>query len=155
MKKRLSAVIELVLLMAMVVPSIAVAVPKQPSARAKGKPIFVSHPYTKKKTVKVARDFKAWGYIKTWRGRPLTSEATATIVVQKWNGRRSWETSESLASTATISATGKFKQKTNYSATLNIGTKGRYRLRTKLVWTDSAGVVRTKNSSWKYIWIKK
>ncbi len=77
-------------------------------------------------------------------------------MVQKWNGRRSWETSDKLGLDRDHrQSTGKFKKRTNYGATLNIGTKGRYRLRTKLVWTDSAGVERHKWSSWKYIWIKK
>ncbi len=72
MKKRLSAVIVLVLLMAMVVPSIAVAVPKQAShsTKAKGKPIFVSHPYTKKKTVKIGQGLQGMGLHQDLAQRP-------------------------------------------------------------------------------------
>ena len=43
------------------------------------------HPYTKKSTLKVNTSFTTWGYIKTAKNAPLTSESTVTIEVQAWN----------------------------------------------------------------------
>lgn len=138
------------LALVMVVPAVAVA--KAP-AHPKGKPTFVSHPYTKKKTVKLGSQFRVWGYINTWHRVPLTSDATLTIVVKQKIGH-SWETSAGLTTTATISASGKFRKKTNYNTYMTIGAKGSYRLRAVLVWTDTNGVQHTKWSSYKNIKVK-
>ena len=57
--------------------------------------------------------------------------------------------------TATVSATGHFKGKTNYLAKLTISHTGRYRLRAKLVWTNAKGVVKKLWSTRKYFRVYK
>jgi len=149
----MTVVLVAALVLAMAVPAVAGAKPAA-RAKAKGKPTFVSHPYTKKDTMKTGADFRVWGYINTWHRVALTTESTLTIQVQKWKGGRSWETSAGLATTATVSPSGTFKKKTNYATHMAVGLKGRYRLRASLVWTDTKGVQHTRRSSWKYIRIK-
>jgi hypothetical protein len=56
-----------------------------------------------------------------------------------------------LDTTGTLSATGKFRNKTNYTAVMNIAATGRYRLHAKLVWIDAGGVSHEKWSCWEYI----
>lgn len=146
MRKWLTAALVVVLVFALAVPAMG--------APVKGfrKPTFISHPYVKYSKVKAGRNFTTWGYVNP----RLASgqEATVTIFVQSYKGHGSWETSSGLETTAALSATGRFKRKTNYSATMNIGAVGRYRMRAKLVWKDSNGNVKTKWSSLKYIWIR-
>ena len=156
MKRFFAIALITALVLGMAVPAVGVARQGKSKGRATGKPTFVSHPYTKHSKLKINKDFKTWGYVKTWKRAPLTQDATLTIRAQKWNsGTRSWEASAGLMTTATISPTGKFKKKTNYSAVMNIGSTGRYRLRAKLVWMDAKGVEHTKWSSRKYLKLVK
>jgi len=162
MKRILTGAVVAALVLAMAVPAVGIAKPGRAFSKPRpvaakrvfGKPIFVSHPFTKRDTVKAGQAFTAWGYINTWHGVALTTDATVTVRVQKWKGGRSWETSAGLATTATLAPSGKFKRKTNYTAGMNIGLAGRYRLVAVLVWKDAKGVQRTTCSSWKYIRVK-
>lgn len=129
-----------------------------PTAYAKkappAKPVFVSHPYSKQNVVKAGKNFSTWGYIAP-KLSANTTETTTTIYVQLYVGHGSWVATDSLNATATLSSNGKFKKKTNYTATLNFANKGRYRMRAKFVWTDANDVQHIKWSSLKYFWIKK
>ncbi len=137
------------LLVAALVMSVASPALAAPKAKAKKKPVKISHPYTSKYKKKVDRDFKTWGYIRNKSS--VSSEATVTIVVAKWEGKRSWVTSSGLETQAKIYSTKKYKNAKKYKATMNIDTKGRYRMRAVLRWVDSKGVARVKRSSWKYV----
>ncbi len=155
MRKVMTAALVAALVLAMGVPTVALAKPvARIVVKAKGKPTFVSHPYTKRDTVKAGAAFSTWGYVNTWRAVPLSTDSTLTIQVQKWKSGRSWETSTALETTAKLATSGKFKKKMNYTAALNIGVAGRYRLVAVLTWKDAQGVQRTKWSSWKYIRIR-
>jgi hypothetical protein len=132
------------LLVAVLVLSVAAPAMAKPAK----KPVFVSHPYTAKYKNKVATDFKAWGYI---RPRVTSAESTVTIVVAKWEGKRSWVTSSGLEATAKTYPAKKFKHATKYMATMNVPVTGRYRMRAVYEWVDSKGAVQTKRSSWKYV----
>jgi hypothetical protein len=158
MRKWIVAALVVVLALALGVPSLALANGNQSvrvAAKAKGRPTFVSHPYTKRDVVVAGTDFGVWGYVNTWHSVPLsTSDSTLTIQVQKWNGGHSWEATSGLNTTGTLTAKGAFKRKLNYGATMNIGLSGLYRLTAVLVWRDAKGVERTTWSCWKYLWIK-
>jgi len=137
------------LLVAVLVLSVAAPAMAKPAK----KPVFITHPYTSKYRNKVATDFKTWGYI---RPRVSTStESSVTIVVAKWEGKRSWVTSSGLEAAATLKPSKKFKHKTKYKATMNIPATGRYRMRAVYKWVDSKGAVHAKRSSWKYIKVIK
>lgn len=152
MKRFRALLTVMVLVLVVAMPAAAVA----KSVKAAGRPTFISHPYTKNSTLRIDKDFRTWGYVNTWKRAPLTKDATVTIAVEKWNASaRSWESSGGLATTATVSASGKFKKKTNYFANMKIGITGRYRMRAMLVWMDTAGVEHTKWSSRKYFKMKK
>lgn len=149
MKRWFTIVLVGVLVFAMVVPTAAIGVSVKTGA-----PRFVSHPFTKKSTLELGKDFAVWGYVRTFKNRAISSDASLTIEVQRWKSKHSWEASSSLTASTALSATGKFHNKTNYTATMNIGTKGRYRLRAVLVWHDSSGDHRMR-STWKYIRVEK
>lgn len=122
-------------------------------AKAKAKPVKVTHPYTAKYRNKVAVDFKTWGYI-----RPRISsstDSTLTIAVAKWEGKRSWVTSSGLEADAALYPAKKFKKATKYRATMNISQAGWYRMRAVYQYEDAKGTPRTKRSSWKYVRIVK
>lgn len=137
------------LLVAALVLSVASPALAAPKAKAKKKPVKISHPYTYKYKNKVATDFKTWGYIRNKSS--ISEEATVTIKVAKWEGKRSWVTSSGLETQAKVYKTKKFKNAKKYKAVMNIDTKGRYRMRAVLTWIDSQGVERMKRSSWKYV----
>jgi len=101
----------------------------------------VSHPYMRSVKHHAGKAFKVWGYISPTL--PDTTEATLTISVQKLT-RRGWVAKPSLMTTGTVSQSGKFKNKTNYTDTVRFPSAGRYRMRVKLVWTDAADTVDTK-----------
>lgn len=105
-----------------------------------------SHPYFKKAKHRRGVAFRTWGYVSPRLAS--TTEATVTIRVQKWNGHGKWITDTSLDQTATISATGRFKRKTNYTALLTVPKTGRYRAGAVLVYKDSSAVVHTRWSSY-------
>jgi len=137
------------LLVAILVLSVAAPAIAKPAK----KPVSISHPYTVKYRNKVAKDFKAWGYIKPKLSS--STESTVTIVVAKWEGKRSWVTSAGLEAQAKTYQVKKYKNRTKYKATMNMPVKGRYRMRAVLTWIDAKGVERVKRSSWKYIKVVK
>lgn len=149
MKRWFTIVLVGVLVIALAAPAVAVG-----TSTKTGAPRFVSHPYTKKSTLELGKDFAVWGYVRTFKNRPISGDASVTIEVQRWKSKHSWEASSGLTASTMLSATGKFRNKTNYTATMDIGAKGRYRLRAVLVWHDSKGDHRMR-SSWKYIRVEK
>jgi hypothetical protein len=112
---------------------------------AKPAPLLPSHPYLAKKKQKRARTFKVWGYVPPKLSG--ASNATMTVYVQRSKAKGKWVAVSSLTTTATLSATGKFKNKTNYVAKLKISRVGKYRTRVKLVCLNADGVQVTKWSS--------
>lgn len=144
MRKWIVPLLVAVLVLSVAAPAMAKAKPKPAK-----KPVFITHPYTAKYKNKVATDFKTWGYIKPRLAK--STESTVTIVVAKWEGKRSWVASSGLEATAKSYPSKKFKNRTKYKATMNIPEKGRYRMRAVVEWVDSKGEVRVKRSSWKYI----
>jgi hypothetical protein len=118
----------------------------KPAAKAKPKPTKVSRPYIARGKTKPGVAFSTWGFITPTLA--TSTPATLTIAVDTYMGQGSWATTSGVAATATISPTGKFKNKTNYTASLTIDRPARYRLRAKLVYIDAKGVERTKLSSW-------
>ena len=146
MRKWIAPLLVAVLVMSVAAPALA-------APKAKKKPVKISHPYTAKYKNTVATDFKTWGYIRNKSA--MSSESTVTIKVAKWEGKRSWVASSGLETQAKVYSTKKFKNAKKYKATMNIDTKGRYRMRAVLTWVDSQGVERMKRSSWKYVKIVK
>jgi len=120
------------------------------SHRYTAKRVFISHPYVSKHKVKAGADFKAWGYVKQRVAK--STESTVTIVVAKWEGKRSWVASSGLETIGTLKArNNKFKNKMKYKATMNVPATGRYRMRATIEWVDAKGATHEKRSSWKYI----
>jgi len=115
--------------------------------------VTVSHPYLAKNKVRLERDFNTWGYIKPVALK--STESTITIVVAKWEGKRSWVASSGLEAKGSFKNAKRFKNKTRYNAELKIPATGRYRMRAVLEWVDAKGVVRVKGSSWKYFRVVK
>jgi hypothetical protein len=127
----------------------------KPAAKkvVKKKSTSVSHPYIAKGKRKQGVAFKTWGYVAP--KLRASTPTTLTIVVQSYMGHGSWVTTSGVAATATVAPKGKFKNKTNYTASLTIDRAARYRLRAKLVYVDTKGVERTKWSSWLYMRVYK
>jgi hypothetical protein len=128
-------------------PAPKAAAPKVAAPKA----TTVSHPYVSKRRHHAGSTLWISGFVSP---RISASTATLTISVQKLSAG-SWETSASLATTGTVKQSGKFKHKTNYTAGVVIGQAGRYRLRAKLVWTDTKGIKHTKWSKLLYVRIYK
>jgi len=117
-------------------------------AKAKAKKTAISHPYVSKRKHRVGITFAVWGFISPRLHN--ANEATLTINVQQYAGHGSWVATSGLETTGTVSQSGKFKHKTNYTAAMNITQAGSYRMRTKLIWTDAKGVERTRWSKLCY-----
>jgi len=115
------------------------------------KSTVVSHPYVAKGRHRPGHSLKVWGYIAPKLSN--TSETTLTILVQK-KVKGSWVTSDTLATTGTVTAKGKFRHKTNYHATLHL-PKGDYRLRAQLVYLDSKSIEQTATSQFLRIRIHR
>ncbi len=129
----------------------AYAAAKAPAAK-RAKPTSVSHPYITKRRHVANRSFKVWGYVAPRLARG--TESTVTLSVQQWQGSGSWVTTEGVSATATVSAKGPFKKKTNYRANMTIPVAGRYRMAATLVWKDADGVEHTKTSKFLIFRIK-
>ena len=146
MKRYLPVLLVIALAASMVVPAVAYA----RMGKAPDRPTFVSRPFTKHVVNKVGTDFAAWGYVKTHKAKPLTTGAAATIYVWKWTRVKSpkvhysWESSAGLTTAAVLSTTTPTPHcRTKYATKMNIGAKGLYKLRTKLVWVDAKSITRT------------
>lgn len=113
---------------------------------AKPAPLRPSHPYLAKAKHKMGRTFKIWGYVPPKLAG--ATNATMTVYVQRANAKGKWVSVPSLATTATLSATGKFKNKTNYVSAMKVNRAGRYRTRVKLVCRNSGGAELTKWSTY-------
>lgn len=119
---------------------------------AKPKATVVSQVFASRGKHRASKTLSVWGYISP--KLPNIHEATLTVCAARAVGH-SWVTTSSMNATGTIAAKGKFKNKTNYKARLNLSRAGWYRLRTKLVYTDAKGVEQTKWSKAVYIRIFK
>lgn len=119
---------------------------------AKPKVLMPSHPYLAKSKNKLGRAFGVWGFIPPKLCG--TTNATATITVSRY-AHSKWTSVPSLSTTATLSTTGHFKNKTNYATKLTVNRGGSYRMRVRLVYLDSKGVQHTKLSTWKKFSIRK
>ena len=119
----------------------------KPATTAANKPkaTVVSHPYKSAKKAKAGVGFKLWGYVSP--KLPNTNEATLTISVQQRKSDGSWVATSGLTTRGTVSASGTFKNKTNYTATMKVGAVGRFRVQAKLVWVDAKGVAHSKKST--------
>jgi len=108
MRKWIAPLLIAVLVMSVAAP--AMAKPAKAKSAKKQVSITITHPYTAKYKNKVGTDFKTWGYIKPRLS--ASSESTVTIVVAKWEGKRSWVTSSGLEATAKTFPSKKFKKRT-------------------------------------------
>ena len=126
----------------------------QPAAKPAPKKVVLlpSHPYVKHAQNKLGKAFGVWGYVPPKLCG--TTNATLTVSVSRYTHSK-WTAVPSLNQTATLSTSGKFKNKTNYATSLTINRGGSYRMRVKLVYLDSKSVERTKWSAWKKFSIKK
>ena len=108
-------------------------------------PLVPSRPFLAKAKQKMGRTFKIWGYVPPKLSG--ASNATMTVYVQRLNSHKKWVSVPSLDQTATLSATGRFKNKTNYVGALKVNRLGRYRVRAKLVCLNASDAEVTKWSS--------
>jgi hypothetical protein len=113
--------------------------------------VFLSHPVVAKQRNKINTDFRTWGYISPRSA--ITTDTTVTIVISKWNGKRSWTPTASVV--AALSNSTKWKHQTKYKATVNLGATGRYRMRAVFSWVGSDGKKHVKRSSFCYFRIVK
>ena len=107
------------------------------------KAVAVSHPFAAGGKHRVGKTLKLWGYVSP--KLPNVKEATITVLVGQKVGN-SWVATSSLNTTGTVSAKGKFRNKTNYTASVVLPKAAWYRFQMKLVWTDAKGVEHTKSS---------
>lgn len=124
-----------------------------PAAKPKPKATKVSHPFMAKGKRRQNKSFKVWGYISPKLANTKTT--TLTVSVQTYGGHGSWITTAGVAATGTVTPKGRFKNKTNYTASFKIDRPARYRLRTKLIYVDAKGVQRTKWSGYLYLRVYK
>lgn len=114
--------------------------------------LLPSHPYLASSRCTLGQSFDVWGFIPPKLAK--TADDTLTISVQRYTHKK-WTAVTSLDQTATLSMSGKFKNKTNYSLSLTLNRGGSYRMQATLVYKDAKGVVRTKRSAFKKFSVKK
>ena len=125
----------------------------QPVVKPVVKAAVFSRPFLRKSAFRRNRDFRANGYFAPTLAS--STNATVTIAVQRRNARGKWVATPSFDETATLSATGKFKNQISYTALLNISRVGHYRLRAKLVYLDASAVSHVMLSKLTVVDIKK
>jgi len=125
----------------------------KPVARPVVKTAVFSRPFLKKSAYRRSASFRANGYFAPTLAS--STNATVTIAVQRRNARGKWVATPSFDETATLSATGKYKNKISYTALMNISRLGHYRLRAKLVYLDASSVSHVKWSTLTVVNIKK
>jgi hypothetical protein len=126
---------------------------KPAAAKPKAKPVLFSRPSLKKPTFKLNANFKAVGYFAP--SLASTNTATVTVGVERRNAKGAWVRTTSYDETATLSATGWYKNKITYVATMNINRAGKYRLRARLAYVDADSVSRVKWTGTRVVTIRK
>lgn len=126
----------------------------KPAATVAPKAPSMSKPYLPNGKIRVRRTFKTYGFVSPSLPTSSTQTATLTVTVQRLKGKK-WVAFPAASATGTVSATGKFKGKTNWTAKLKIGRVGTYRFRAKLTYLDASAVEHVKYSKWAKIKVKK
>jgi hypothetical protein len=124
---------------------------KPATAAPKPLPQVVSHPYIAKTKQKINHAFAVWGYFPP--SMAGTTDDTLTVTVQRY-AHKKWTGVASLTTTATISASGKFKNENNYALKLKVTRAGSYRMRATLAFVSN-GVATRKSGSWKKFSVRK
>jgi hypothetical protein len=117
------------------------------------KPTLFSRPLLGSSKYKRSRNFNAVGYFAP--SLASTNTATVTVTVERRNTQGKWVRLKSYDETATLSATGKYKNKITYTARMNINRLGKYRLRATLRYLDADKVARVKWSKLSVLIIRK